>query len=64
MRPDCGYGLLFLEGRFLVALGVVSRLEWLLRRLLSAAAEEDEPLLKLASFLTHVEKGRLRPVRS
>lgn len=60
MRPDCGYGLFCFDTRFLEPLTVLSRLEWP-SRLPSA---EEEPVLKLASFFTHVENGRLRPVRS
>lgn len=60
MRPDCGYGLLFFEGCFLELLGTASRFEWLCR----PPSVEEAAFLKLASFLTHVVKGRLRPERS
>lgn len=57
--PDCGYGLLFLEGRdledvlFLTGLGVVCRLP-----------SPEDAALKLASFFIKLEKGRRRPGRS
>lgn len=59
-RPDCGYGLfcLFLPARdFFVTLAGLSRLS-------SAESADEDPVLKAASFLTQLEKGRLRLVRS
>ena len=60
-RPDWGYGLFSLAVRFLEALWLPSRLEW---PLLTPLSLDDEPFLKLASFFTQVEKGRLRVERS
>lgn len=56
-----GLELSFLDARFLEALEVMaSCFDGPFRLLL---VEEDEALLKLVSFLTHVVKGRRRPTR-
>ena len=60
-RPDWGYGLFSLAVRFFEVFWVPSRLKW---PFLTPLSFDDEPFLKLASFFTQVEKGRLRVERS
>lgn len=57
MRPESGYGLLFLECPFL---GVV----WLRFAFPTRLPSFEDVALRLASFLMKVEKGRRRPTRS